>query len=632
MAENSGGRLSRRVAVVLVAMGVGVAAFVGASPVAPVGADLGDSPSPVLRGTSTVLVGQVAESSWYSYDNALDISDDGRVVAYVTPPPSAADPDGQSQLDDAWVWVAGTDETRTHRRIHLDDGGNPLPFTLLGGLSGSGRHLAYVSDAAYLIDLDTDDVTRIGGAGAVPVAIADDGARVLLLNQDVPASYSLWERDGEIRGLGQFSTATLAGSGRVVIASDSSGVRRIDVDTGTEEVLAGLPSVDGPGALSTSADGSVVAVRRVGGDSVHVHSGDGVRTVALGPGGGSDVSVSADGSRVFFLSSQWAQFPGVSQGGSLYFLDRTTDEVVAAHVGETVEAIGRPIAVDADGDSVAMVADPFDLGRSSYRSFRHSIVVWRADAPITGPTVSVGDVTISEGTVGVHSVPVPFFLSEPQSKPVEVDWETSAADHKTYPRVHFRPATGTLTIPAGAVAATVWMPVWPNAEINTSRAAPAFGSADPTRSFAVRITDVRGTARAQWSGGRVTIVDDDAGDRDSARIVVGAATIHEGDVGIRLGRVPFTLDRPHHVDVIVDVRLVGASAESNEFLPTRQRVVIEAGRTAAYLWVLISPDTLDEPTEEILIEVLSSTVPADVPGSVGNGSSGLRTITIVDDD
>ena len=44
----------------MVAMGVGAAAFVGASPVAPVGADLGDSPSPVLRGTSTVLVGLVA--------------------------------------------------------------------------------------------------------------------------------------------------------------------------------------------------------------------------------------------------------------------------------------------------------------------------------------------------------------------------------------------------------------------------------------------------------------------------------------------------------------------------------------------------------------------------------------------
>ncbi|MDY0781703.1 hypothetical protein, partial [Tenacibaculum sp. IB213877] len=196
----------------------------------------------------------------------------------------------------------------------------------------------------------------------------------------------------------------------------------------------------------------------------------------------------------------------------------------------------------------------------------------------SAPTVTIGDVTVSEGDNAI----VPVTLSNPSTEDITVE---VTVDGVVY----------TVTITAGDTTGSVSVPT---TEDTIS------GEADEVFTATGVVTS--GTTGA-ITNGSVTVQDDDS----APTVTIGDVTVSEGDNAI----VPVTLSNPSTEDITVEVTVDGVV----------YTVTITAGDTTGSVTVPTTEDTISGEADEVF--AATGVVTSGTTGAVTNGS-----VTVQDDD
>jgi hypothetical protein len=226
-------------------------------------------------------------------------------------------------------------------------------------------------------------------------------------------------------------------------------------------------------------------------------------------------------------------------------------------------------------------------------------------------SITIGDVSVVEGNVGNHNATFVVRLGGPQPTAVSVSYATSSGSASTLS--DYTPKSGTLTIPAGAVSATIKVPV------------VADGRHEGNESFRVVLSSPTNGAILRRSFGTATIVDDEP--ESFGRVSMSAIDVPEGDAGNAVVKGVVTMTQPQSAAVTVNVYAAAiGTATAADFTPFAPKTVtIPAGATSASFTVTIKGDVIAEGDEDFYM--LISAVSA---GAVTDGASG--DWIILDDD
>ena len=223
----------------------------------------------------------------------------------------------------------------------------------------------------------------------------------------------------------------------------------------------------------------------------------------------------------------------------------------------------------------------------------------------SGPTVSINDVSITEGNSGTALVSFSVQLKGKTSGPASVSYATAdvtAAEPADYQR-----ASGTVTFGKGKARK---ISVLVNGDL----------ADEPNESFAVNLSGAINVSIADAQG-IGTIVDDDA----TPTISVADATVGEGNSGTTDASFRVTLSNASAGEVRVDYSTADETATSpSDYAAGSGVVTFAPGTTAAAITVPVAGDSLEEPNETFAVN-LSSPVGASL-------ADGAATGTIVDDE
>ncbi|MGE3310940.1 MAG: Calx-beta domain-containing protein, partial [Limisphaerales bacterium] len=263
-------------------------------------------------------------------------------------------------------------------------------------------------------------------------------------------------------------------------------------------------------------------------------------------------------------------------------------------------------------NQVFRLHNPLSFALLAWGILASSILPSLAAPPTSAPTqiptpirVTVGNVTLREGTGGSVTAFFPITLSAPASETLQIAYETRAGSARA--NLDYLERKGIHTIPVGTVASTLPIPIVPD---DLGESVESFGIAllpSPGVDFTTPVA-------------LATILDDDL-----PKISLRNVTALEGTGFQTTIRVPVTLSNPSSLPVTVQVAVFPGSAESpSDFSPTRGTVTFPAGSQWEYFEFPIQADLVAEFEETIRVE-LSEPVNAslDVAGS---------EVLILDDD
>ena len=219
------------------------------------------------------------------------------------------------------------------------------------------------------------------------------------------------------------------------------------------------------------------------------------------------------------------------------------------------------------------------------------------------PTLSIDDVSVTEGNSGQKTMQFTVTTSETSPSPITVNYAT--ADGTAKQPDDYTQTSGVLTIVPNTASNTILVPIKGDTldeahetfDVNLSSAAGA------------TISDSRGIG---------TITDDDAPPALSINDVSRTETNGPLNFTVRLSKTSGT-------DVTVRFTTADSSARAPaDYTATTGTLTIPAGQTSRTVAVQIREDSLDEPTERFLLN-LSNPTGATISDSSGGG-------TITDDD
>ncbi|MEM8665165.1 MAG: cellulase family glycosylhydrolase, partial [Pseudomonadota bacterium] len=210
----------------------------------------------------------------------------------------------------------------------------------------------------------------------------------------------------------------------------------------------------------------------------------------------------------------------------------------------------------------------------------------------TRPDISFTD-TSSVDTLATFDVS----LAEPAAEDVTLKYATTDGTAKA--GADYKATAGTLTIPAGAMSATVTVPILP----------------DMTPEGDEFFYLVLGQGGAMRASSTALIADtDDAGDGGGARrtapspavlpfVDVASTVVSEGAGAARFRII---LSEPTDRDVTIDYATHARTASGADFEEARGTVVIPAGAPDVILEVSVGDDDLPEPAERFTLELTSA--------------------------
>jgi hypothetical protein len=227
------------------------------------------------------------------------------------------------------------------------------------------------------------------------------------------------------------------------------------------------------------------------------------------------------------------------------------------------------------------------------------------------PRLAIADVVANEGGPG-HGGSASFALTLDHAgeAPITVAYTTAAAPAGpgATPGADFVPVSGTLTLPAGATAASITVPLIGDA------------ADEPDETFAVRLSALLGATFADAES--VGTIDDD----DGPTVTIGDVTVMEGPPGpLVYAQFPLTLSWPSVQTVRLDWSTnSGTALEGVDYISAFGTLFLDPGETEATLSVTLLLDTIVEPTEFFTVDLsyLQDVVP------VGGNAVGR----ILDDD
>jgi urease beta subunit len=221
------------------------------------------------------------------------------------------------------------------------------------------------------------------------------------------------------------------------------------------------------------------------------------------------------------------------------------------------------------------------------------------------PSLSIGDVAVTEGNSGTTAFVFQVSLSRPIGRSVKVHYAT--VDGTATAPGDYQPASATLTIKSGKTTGTVTV------------LAKGDTALEPDEQFLVKLSaPTRATIADDTGVG--TILDDDA-----PTVSIGDTSVSEGDAGFTLATFTLTLSAPSTQPVSVDYQTADGSATSlSDYTAASDTVDFTPGATTADVTILVQGDVLSENDETFSVD-LSAPVNARILDGHGVG-------TILDDD
>lgn len=237
--------------------------------------------------------------------------------------------------------------------------------------------------------------------------------------------------------------------------------------------------------------------------------------------------------------------------------------------------------------------------------------LWRWTHPtmVTGPTASIGDASVIEGSSGARYLRFPISLNvgPGTGKEVSVYWATAPGSAGTS---DFATTRGKVVFKGSQVHKTVSVKVTPDSK----------SEGDETMHALIAGVDGGVNGRERGTG---TIVDDDPG--SGIRLAVSDQFVVEGNNGVRNLVIPITLTQPAAANVVLHYSTQnGTAVAGSDFVAKSRSLTIKSSRRFANVTVRITPNTTAEALETFRL-VVDSVTNATVIDDTG-------VITIQDDD
>ncbi|MCZ2340934.1 MAG: hypothetical protein LC104_03960 [Bacteroidales bacterium] len=230
-----------------------------------------------------------------------------------------------------------------------------------------------------------------------------------------------------------------------------------------------------------------------------------------------------------------------------------------------------------------------------------------------GPTISISDVTVTEGDGGTQMATFTVSLSGASGKTVTVNYAT--ADGGAESGSDYTTTNGTLSFNAGVTSMQIQVPVLGDLVY------------EPNESFFVNLSNAVNGSIADTQGVG-TIVNNDA--VPNVSVTPTSRTVAEGNSGTTSVSFDIVLDRPSSTPITVTYTLVDgtATAADGDYAPQTGSVTFGVNETSKTVTLQVNGDTQFEGNEDFYFRVTGVTSGmATVPSGSNQG-----TVTITNDD
>ena len=462
--------------------------------------------------------------------------------------------------------IADAQGAGTIRNDDVAPGMSINDVTLVEGNSGTSNAVFTVSlSAAYPLAVSVNWATANGGAISGSDFASSSGALVFAAGTtsqtvSVPVSGdTLYEAD-------EAFAVNLSGAGGATI-TDAQGLGTIRNDDAMPTLSINDVSVTEGNSGTTNA----------------------VFTVSLSAASGLPASVSyATTSGTATAGSDYA----AASGNLAFAAGETTKTVTVAVMGDAVYEADETLAVNLSGASGATIADAQGVG-----------TIRNDDAM---PTLSVSDVTLTEGNSGTTNAVFTVSISAASSLAVTVNYAT--ANGTATAGSDYTARTGSLTFAAGVTNRTISVPVTGDVR----------DEADET--FVVNLSSPVNATIADGQG-LGTIIDNDA----TPTVSINSVSRNEGRSGTTTFTFTVNLSAASGRTVTVAwATSNGTAIAGSDYTAASGTLTFSAGTTSRSISVRVTGDTVRESNETFYVN-LSNPTNATVATSPGVG-------TIVNDD
>ena len=327
---------------------------------------------------------------------------------------------------------------------------------------------------------------------------------------------------------------------------------------------------------------------------------DAVFTVSL-------ANTSADPVTVDYATSAGTASVGsdfTAAGGTLTFAPGDDSHTVSVPiVGDTVAEPSESMTVDLTNAGNATIADPEGVG---------TIV----DNDAGPPSVSIGDVAVTEGDAGTTDAVFTVSLSHPSALTVTVGASTTSFGATADLNVDYIGNGFNLSFAPNEVSKTVTVQVLGD----------TLDEEDET--FFVVLLPATNATIAKFRGVG-TIVDDDA----PPMMAIDDVTVTEGDAGTTDAEFTVSLSVASGRPVTVDYATSDDSTTAGaDYVATSGTLTFAPGETAKTITVPVKGDTTDEVDEAFVVQLsnLAAATPADTQGRATIVDDDLAVISITD--
>ncbi len=274
--------------------------------------------------------------------------------------------------------------------------------------------------------------------------------------------------------------------------------------------------------------------------------------------------------------------------GTMTFVGTETTKTIAVPVsGDLKDELDETFNVTLTNPAGTTIADGLGIG-----------TIVDDDAV---PTLSIGDVTVTEGDAGTTAATFTVTLSAASGRPVTVDF--ASADGTAASPSDFAATSGTLTFAEGQTSKTVTVLV--NGDLLN----------EGTETFNVNIS-APVNATITNGVGLGTILDNDP----VPTIAISDVSVAEGNAGTVNEVFTVTLSAPSGRAVAVDFATSNGTATApGDYLAQTGTVSFLAGETSKTITVVVNGDTVVEPTETFNVN-LTAPVNATIADGLGVGT------------
>ncbi|MBI3411311.1 MAG: Ig-like domain repeat protein [Planctomycetes bacterium] len=435
----------------------------------------------------------------------------------------------------------------------------------------------------------------LGSNGASAPQAVQDGTNTSVSSSSNPSSF------------GQSVTFTAT-----ITAADSGAGTPTGTVTFTEgaTTLASGVTVDGSGHASFSNSGFGVGSHTITASFTGTNGW-------LGSNGNSASQLVQDGSSTTVISS-----PNPSNfGQSVTFTATITavDSGAGTPTGtvtftEGANTLASGVAVDGSGHA-SFSTSGLGVGSHTITATFTGTNGWQDSSGNTAPQVvnavpslSINDVSVTEGNSGTKTVTFTVTLSPSSANTVTVNYAT--ADGTATAGSDYVAKSGTLSFSPGITSQTFTVTI--NGD--------TLDELDET--FFVNLSGATGGAAIADAQGQGTIIDN-----DSAGISINNISVNEGDSGTVAAVFTLSLNKSadHSINVNFATGTTGTASSGVDYQATSGTATFAPFATATTVTVLVNGDLIDEANETFFVNLTNPT-----PGATISDSQGRATI--VDDD